>query len=110
MATSAALKLTRPPSITDDDDRARHVADMLKAVAHPMRLRIVAMLCEGEHDVGELVERLEAPQAIVSQQLRILRMGRLVDVERRNGHAFYTLREPRLRQLVSCVEGCRIND
>jgi DNA-binding transcriptional ArsR family regulator len=49
-----------------------------KAVGNPVRLRIVAALCEGEENVGGLAERLDLKQAIVSQQLRILRMSGLV--------------------------------
>ena len=89
-----------------DVARAAEVADILKAVAHPLRLRIVAILCEGEMQVNALAERLGARQAIVSQQLGILRMHRLVVAVRQNGYASYRLLEPRLRGLVRCVEGC----
>jgi len=92
--------------VATDVARAAEVADILKAVAHPLRLRIVAILCEGEMQVNALAERLGARQAIVSQQLRILRMHRLVVAVRQNGCASYRLLEPRLRNLVRCVEGC----
>lgn len=86
--------------------RAKYLADVLKALAHPARLRIVAALCEGEESVIGLAGRLGVPQAIVSQQLRILRMSGLVAAERSGGFAVYSLAQPRLRQLVSCLEGC----
>jgi DNA-binding transcriptional ArsR family regulator len=92
--------------VAADVARAVQVAEILKAVAHPLRLRIVALLCEGELKVNALAERLGASQAIVSQQLRILRMHRLVIAVRQNGYASYRLLEPRLRDLVMCVEGC----
>jgi ArsR family transcriptional regulator len=92
--------------VATDVARAEQVADILKAVAHPLRLRIVAVLCEGGITVNALAERLGASQAIVSQQLRILRMHRLVVAVRQQGHASYRLLEPRLRDLVACVEGC----
>jgi ArsR family transcriptional regulator len=88
--------------------RADALAEMLRAVAHPLRLRIVALLCDGDLHVGALAERLEAPQAIVSQQLRVLRMGGLVEVRREEGRGLYRLREPRLRELVACMEGCSL--
>jgi DNA-binding transcriptional ArsR family regulator len=96
------------PLVTDDPERASRVADILKAVAHPLRLRIVAVLCRGEMQVNALADRLGAPQAIVSQQLRILRMHGLVGVVRANGCATYRLREPRLRDLVGCMEKCSL--
>ena len=93
-------------SLADERPRAVHLAEVLKALAHPARLRIVAMLCEGEESVIGLAERLDLKQAIVSQQLRILRMSNLVAATRQEGFARYALAEPRLRDLVKCLEGC----
>jgi ArsR family transcriptional regulator len=93
-------------SVAEDRPRASFLADVLKALAHPVRLRIVAALCEGETSVIGLAERLGLRQAIVSQQLRILRMSGLVAAVRSRGFSLYALAEPRLRDLVSCLEGC----
>lgn len=93
--------------ISSDPDRAVHVADVLKAVAHPLRLRIVATLCEREETVTALSDRLGADQAIVSQQLRILRSHGLVTADRMGGFARYRLVEQNLRALVKCMEGCK---
>jgi len=93
--------------IRKDPQRAEHVATVLKAVAHPLRVRIVATLCRAEEHVSALAEELDAPQAIVSQQLRILRAERLVEVRKEDGHAYYRLAEPALRDLVCCMEKCR---
>ena len=100
-----ARRLDAP--ISADPERATHVADVLKAVAHPLRLRIVATLCEGEETVTALSERLGAEQAIVSQQLRILRSHGLVAADRAGGFARYRLVEQNLRGLVKCMEGCK---
>ena len=89
-----------------DADFAAHAAEILKAVAHPLRLRLVAALCDGEENVTGLCERLGAPQALVSQQLRILRMNRLVACVRERGFARYRLAEPQLRTLVGCLQRC----
>jgi ArsR family transcriptional regulator len=90
-------------------ERARdcdRVVQVLKAIAHPLRLRIVALLCGADRNVTELADALDASQAIVSQQLRLLRMSGLVEATRRDGFAVYRLAEPRLEQLIACVEGC----
>lgn len=89
-----------------DPERARRVSEVLKAVAHPLRIRIVAFLAEGDENVTALAEKLEAPQAIVSQQLRILRSQGLVDAVRENGFARYRLVQTSLRTLVACMESC----
>ncbi len=87
-------------------ERSAELAELLKAIAHPLRLRIIARLCEDEANVNALAEELGAKQATVSQQLRILRMSRLVHVARSNGMAFYSLAQPRLRELLACLDGC----
>jgi DNA-binding transcriptional ArsR family regulator len=87
-------------------ERAERLAEVLRAVAHPLRLRIVALLCAGERHVNGLAGELSAPQPIVSQQLRILRARGLVEATRENGFARYRLAEPALRELVCCMERC----
>jgi DNA-binding transcriptional ArsR family regulator len=52
------------------------------------------------------VSALGAAQPVVSQQLRILRGQGLVEATRDDGHAWYRLAEPALRELVCCMEEC----
>jgi ArsR family transcriptional regulator len=89
-----------------DPKKAERIAEVLKAVAHPLRIRIVAVLCAAEETVGDLAERVDAPQPIVSQQLRILRTQGLVAVTRTGGFARYRIAEPALHDLVCCMEKC----
>ena len=96
----------QPHPFSKDPERARRVSEVLKAVAHPLRIRIVAILAEGDENVTALAETLEAPQGIVSQQLRILRSQGLVEAVRENGFARYRLIETNLRTLVACMKGC----
>ncbi len=96
--------LARP--ISTDATRAAHVAEVLKAVAHPLRLRIVATLVDHDATVTELSDQLGAPPTIVSQQLRILRNNALVAATRANGFATYRLVERNLEGLVRCMERC----
>lgn len=79
---------------------------ILKAIAHPLRLQIIAILCQRDEHVSGLAGELEVSQAIISQQLRILRMSQLVDVSRQNGYSVYTLAEPHLKTLIDCMERC----
>lgn len=82
---------------------------MLKAIGHPIRLRLVALLCEGTRSVSELSSILEQKQSIVSQQLAILRRERLVAAVRTGGLAIYHVTEPHLRQMVRCLESCSLS-
>lgn len=94
-------------AIADDPLRAADLAEILKGVAHPLRLRIVAILCQGECHVNALAERLGVAQALVSQHLSTLRLLGLVASRRQQGLAMYRIAEERLHNLVECVDGCR---
>ncbi|MCZ7586034.1 MAG: metalloregulator ArsR/SmtB family transcription factor [Deltaproteobacteria bacterium] len=89
-----------------DDTQSRTISEVLKAVGHPIRLRIVDELARKERNVGELAEILGEKQAIVSQQLKILRMVALVQTERREGKSYYSLANPHLVDLLGCMRRC----
>ena len=91
-----------------DEKLAAQYAELLKSIGHPVRLRIVDILAaQGAKAVGELAEMLDVPQAIISQQLRILRLNGLVAADRRGGNAFYRLAEENLKNLLKCLRSCR---
>jgi len=62
----------------------RTLAERLKAVAHPIRLRILALLGSGEFCVCQIVEVLQVPQSTVSESLRELRRAGFI-AERKEG-------------------------
>ncbi|MHB0896986.1 MAG: ArsR/SmtB family transcription factor [Spirochaetales bacterium] len=93
--------------LKSDISRASDISEILKALSHPIRLMLVAQLRDGEANVSELAERLDVPQSLASQQLRILRMADLVDFSRKDGFAVYRITQPRLAELLHCLEGCR---
>lgn len=106
-AGATLLSAVPAPSLADDSGKASRVAEILASLGHPTRLRIIAALAEGEEHVSGLSERLGITQPHISQQLSILRMRGLVEVVRAGGFAFYHLAEPRLRNVISCMEQCR---
>lgn len=78
-------------------------AEILKTVAHPLRLRILTLLCAREESVGALASRLAARPAAVSQALAILRQERLVAVTRAHRVARYRVDEPVLHALIPWI-------
>lgn len=83
--------------------------DGLRAVADPLRWRILALLGQEELCVCHLVEALEAPQPLVSHHLRVLREAGLVESERHRYWTYYRLRTGALealgRQLLDLAGG-----
>jgi DNA-binding transcriptional ArsR family regulator len=93
------------PEFSSDTPYAEEMARILKVLGHPTRLQIVAVLSHvGAAHVTGLMGCLELPQAIVSQQLALLRAQGLVKSDRRDGYAWYSLADPRMVRLVRCME------
>ena len=93
-------------TLRTDLNLAAMAAAKMKALGHPLRLRIIAILSETETHVNALAEELDVPQSVISQHLRILRLEGLVDMDRRDGFSFYHLTEPQITNLLGCVETC----
>jgi DNA-binding transcriptional ArsR family regulator len=92
-----------------EGERAHKAAEMIKALGHPLRLQIVTILCQGEEHVNKMASLLGVKPAIVSQQLRILRMNRLVEATRNRGRVYYRLAEPQLHNFIQCIERCALD-
>lgn len=86
-----------------DTEIAEKVALVLKAVAHPIRLQIIAALEHGEKRVGDLVDHLSLPQAIVSQQLLLMKDKGVLDSRKEGTNVFYSIKNPAVVSLLHCV-------
>ncbi|MGB6064666.1 MAG: metalloregulator ArsR/SmtB family transcription factor [Desulfomonilaceae bacterium] len=93
-------------SFIDNQERAEHVAEIVKAFAHPLRLRILAILSKEQDNVTGLANRLGASQPDVSHQLAIMRTHGILACERKGTVVRYGLARPRLKGLIDYLEGC----
>jgi DNA-binding transcriptional ArsR family regulator len=75
--------------------------ELLRALAAPLRIRIVTELAEGPRCVHELVESLGAPQPLVSQHLRVLRGAGVVRGARRGREIAYSLLDEHVAHIVA---------
>jgi DNA-binding transcriptional ArsR family regulator len=75
-------------------------AEFFKALAHPIRIRILEILVRGERSVHELQEALGVDQPIVSQQLAMLRAKNIVEARKEGTAVRYTIRDASLRELL----------
>jgi len=79
-------------------------AELFKTLAHPLRIRALEVLAQGEKSVGELAELIEADPAHLSQQLGVLRRAGLVVTRRDGTTVFYAIKD---RLLVDVLEVAR---
>ena len=75
-------------------------AQFFKALAHPVRIRLLEVLANGQARVQDLQRALEVEQPIVSQQLARLRASGIVTVRRDGPTMVYALADPMLADLL----------
>ena len=69
-------------------DLCKEIAKMGKGLGNENRYRILETLMKGPRTVGEIVEKTGFAQPAVSQHLKVLKLGNLVD-DKRNGQEVY---------------------
>lgn len=79
-------------------------AEFFKTLGHPLRVRILELLTEKEHSVGEMLLMMDVEPSNLSQQLAILRRSGLVSTRREGSTARYALARP---EVVSLLEVAR---
>lgn len=93
--------MDRPANTPFELVHLREAIEMVRALAHPLRMRILALL--GSHaavNVHTIYTTLGIEQAIASQHLRILREARLVQTKRQGKEIFYLLDEQHLSKVL----------
>jgi ArsR family transcriptional regulator len=79
-------------------------AEMLKVLAHPVRLCIVrGLIQKGECNVGHMQTCLSVPQSTVSQHLQKLRTAGIIEGVRHGLEINYKISDKRVSQLVSVL-------
>lgn len=81
-------------------------ARVIRILGHPLRLRILESLELGERNVTDLQEELGATQAVISQQLAILRSEDVVASRREGARVYYRIIEPKVSRILDCIRQC----
>lgn len=79
--------------------------DALKALAHPVRYRILEALIGGERNVSEIEDVSEIGQPALSQQLAVLRSAGLVQTRKAAKLVFYRLDDTALDAVTAAIGG-----
>jgi ArsR family transcriptional regulator len=96
MVASSELLITRE----EDIDRASR---SLKAMSHPLRLKILCTLGEQEVSVQDIVESVGTSQSNISQHLAILRDKGILASRKDANRVFYRVGDSRTLRLISMM-------
>ena len=94
---------TNQPQFTDLEALGR-VAECLRVLAHPHRLRMIQMMLAAEYTVGELAESCELPTPMASEHLRLMQRCGFLASHKAGRNVFYRVADPHLKNLMKCVE------
>lgn len=90
-----------------DVEQLDKAANMLKAIAHPMRIAIIGFLEGGKKlTVTQIHELLEIEQSTTSHHLGILKDKGVLSSKREGKNTFYFLKHQNLTQIVDCLNRC----
>ena len=92
----------RPDQPLPDEDSIL-TAQALKAMAHPLRWRILCTLGNDELSVSEIVEKTGTSQSNVSQHLEQLRNKNIVTSRKEANRVFYRIRNDQLLTLIGTM-------
>ncbi|MDA3852102.1 MAG: metalloregulator ArsR/SmtB family transcription factor [Spirochaetaceae bacterium] len=83
---------------------AQSRAKVIKALGHPTRIFMVALLSEKERSVGELTEIAGADVSTISKHLSILTQQGILTFRKEGNRVLYNLICPCIMQFIHCID------
>jgi DNA-binding transcriptional ArsR family regulator len=89
--------------LIDKDEDIQQAALAMKAIAHPLRLKILCVLGDQEISVQDIVEQVGTSQSNISQHLAILRDKGVLSTRKDANRVFYKVGDLRTLKLVGMM-------
>jgi len=86
-----------------DDSDIERASRSLKAISHPLRLKILCTLGDKEVSVQEIVENVGTSQSNISQHLGILRDKGILESRKDANRVFYRVGDSRILRLIDMM-------
>jgi len=86
-----------------NEKMVEHAAEVLKAIAHPIRLQIVELLQAEEMCVGDIADALGGKQAMTSQQLNMMKAKGVLSCRRDGARVYYRIENRNVIKLLHCI-------
>ncbi|NQU68812.1 MAG: winged helix-turn-helix transcriptional regulator [Candidatus Marinimicrobia bacterium] len=87
-------------------DKLTLAAKTLKVLAHPVRMKIVEFLGDGEQNVSSIQKHIRLQQAVTSQHLKLLLVHNLVNKRREKNFIYYRKNTDIIAGIINCVRDC----
>lgn len=80
------------------------VSQMMKSLSHPVRLKILCNLLDGERNVNELTELCDISQSAMSQFLKRMKTEGLVHSRRSQQFVYYSVADEKFAKLLRAIK------
>jgi ArsR family transcriptional regulator len=91
------------PLIIDRDEDIEQASQAIKAIAHPLRLKILCVLGDQEVSVQDIVDSVGTSQSNISQHLAILRDKGVLCTRKDANRVYYRIGDLRTLKLVGLM-------
>ncbi|MBX3043322.1 MAG: winged helix-turn-helix transcriptional regulator [Candidatus Kapabacteria bacterium] len=90
-------------------DQLERMSELLKCIAHPLRLEIIELLEEYQRlCVSDIVEKLNVEQSVISHHLTKLKDKGILKSSREGKNVYYEIAMHDLLALFNCIEHCAV--
>jgi ArsR family transcriptional regulator len=86
-----------------EESTVGRLANIMKSISHPIRLKILCLLFEGGQTVGQIHEQLSTSYANVSQHLQRLQHQGLVITDKQANFVYYSIASANIREMISLL-------
>jgi len=97
--------MTTPPLPNDQQEDTEMTANALKAMAHPLRWKIICSLGGTELSVREIMEKVGTTQSNISQHLDQLRNKNILVSRKEANRIYYRIRNDKILTLINTMRG-----
>lgn len=91
------------PDLIEKQEHIETAARALKAISHPLRLKILCVVGGMEVCVQDIVDVVGTSQSNISQHLAILREKDVLQTRKEANRVYYRIADPRVLQLIGLM-------
>lgn len=86
------------------DEQINSTSEMLKSLAHPIRLKILCFIMDSEKSVGEIEKEFGSSISNISQHLTVLRKINIIKRRKEANFMYYSIKDEKVVLLLNSLK------
>ncbi|MCX7679563.1 MAG: metalloregulator ArsR/SmtB family transcription factor [Spirochaetes bacterium] len=87
-----------------NERQIENTCELLKSISHPIRLKILCFLMDGEKNVSEIEKEFSTTASNISQHLTVLRKANIITRHKKANFMFYSIKEKNVLTLLKTLK------